>query len=258
MRVGYDGITPPALPAGGDIYLAYLDGQWPFYSELATLFPGKIHVPISNHYHPQAQVLDFGEGAATDVTAAIDWCALRRSAGKQPWLYCSASLWASVVKPAFAAARAELPWWWGAEWNGAKVLLDDPRCIGHQYASTPAYDVSVFADYLPGIDLPPPPPKPPAPIPAPAPTTLEEPMYLVNVDPNPDAVGAATGVSLIGGPAGYSHVLDGQSYTALVHAGLTAPDPHYPISWNQHLAWLAATGQTVPTAPASTDTTPGD
>ena len=80
-------------------------------------------------------------------------------------MYCSLNDWPKV-RQAFVTAKVREPHYWIAAYpgNGAKLY---PGSIAHQYANPGPYDISVVADYWPGVD-----PKP-VPVPVPVPSTTE-------------------------------------------------------------------------------------
>lgn len=228
LRIMFDGITPAAMPKGGALYAAYVDGNWPNYDQLENLFPGARHVPISNHYSMAATVLDWGEGPATRLTDAIDWVEAKRDRGDIPSLYCSASKWVTMVRPAFDAAAISPPWWWGAKWDGETVLFADPFAVAHQYLSRPGYDESVVKAYWPGIDPAPLPPTPPRP-PVELHTALERDMIVIrqNDAGQPIEVGTETLIGTLYTPV---HLPTSGDVAAVVsalqtgkYAGLTYP-----------------------------------
>jgi hypothetical protein len=229
LRVMFDGITPTALPKGGALYAAYVDGNWPFYDQLADLFPDARHVPITNHYSMAATVLDFGEGSATRITDAIDWVQGKRDRGDTPSLYCSASLWSAMVRPSFEAANISPPWWWGAKWDGTTEMFTDPFAVAHQYLSQPGYDESVVKAHWPGVDPEPPAPKPPTPPPPAAHPKEREMIVIREASPTGDVTfGTETVIGLPGGPV---HLTTAANVTAVVdalatgaYANITQPD----------------------------------
>lgn len=155
----YDDIIATNPPADGDLYAGYDDGHWPDADALAARFPGKRVLRITvNPNDNEGDVLDVETGDANPVDAP-PWVQRRRAAGMVPWVYCSEVLFASV-REAFAIAKVIPPIYWVARWDGV-AALDIPVADAKQYQSTPGYDASVVADYIPGWD--------PAPFPAPAP-----------------------------------------------------------------------------------------
>lgn len=162
MRSMFDSVAVVAIPEGSDLVAGYDDGHWPDADALALRFPGKRVVRVTtNPAHNEGDVLDVEKGDATPAELP-GWLSRRRALGAWPSAYCDLSTW-PACQEAVARAGLEPPPWWvaAAPGNGANLY---PGTVAHQYAtrSSPAgsYDVSVVADYWPGVD--------------PAPLTLEE------------------------------------------------------------------------------------
>lgn len=154
MRTMYDGISPTRLPYGAQLYAGYDDGRWPDAYTIANRFPGIPVVRITTTWGDNAgDVLDVERGDATPEQAPT-WVARRRCAGATPTVYCSLSAW-PTLKDVFSADAMPEPNWWVADYT--LTAADLPAgAVALQYASTPGYDVSVVADYWPGIDPVPP------------------------------------------------------------------------------------------------------
>lgn len=148
MRIMYDGITPSTLPPDGDIYASYINGHWPNYFQLSTLFPGKLYVSITVDPTVPADVYDCepGNGTPADVPG---WVTLARAAGYTPTVYCNYSTWGAVQAACFSITP---PMYWIASYDGDPTLY--PGTVAKQYASYPGYDISSVVDYWPGIDKP--------------------------------------------------------------------------------------------------------
>lgn len=158
-RLMFDAVNPANLPDGSDLLGGYDDGAWPDYQAIQARFPGKrvirFTVFAADRY---GDVLDIEKGDATPFDA-VDWVLARRALKADPTVYCSSSLW-PAVKAAFAARGVGLPWWMRADYTRPpSEFPGDPREVAHQYTDTGRYDISVVADYWPGID--PPIPAPP-------------------------------------------------------------------------------------------------
>ena len=209
MRIMYDGIVPGEVPAGAQLYAAYLDGNWPDYNAMVARYPHAVHVSIavSSSYNG-GKVLDVENGDATPAES-VNWVLARRKAGVDPTVYCSMSAWATV-QAAFKARGVAQPHYWVADYSLGNNPAIPAGAIALQYADRGGYDVSVVADYWPGVDSAPTPAPPPPP-------PLEEAMpYLISVTPDPTAPGATTpsaGIFTVDGGT-VVHV-DEASYNAL-------------------------------------------
>ncbi len=151
MRELLDALYPVNIPAGARLVASYVDGltQPANFSQLAELFPDAVHVAISTQ-GADAQVLDVERGNLTPEQAP-EWVARQWARGQIPTVYCSDDWWPRVIA-ACAAAGVPRPLKWGARWDGVAELAPDE--VAKQYGGHPGYDVSVVADYWPGIDPP--------------------------------------------------------------------------------------------------------
>lgn len=216
MRIMYDGIIPGEVPAGAQLYAAYLDGNWPDYNALVARYPHAVHVPVavSSSYNG-GKVLDVENGDATPAQS-VNWVLARRKAGVDPTIYCNTSTW-PAVRTEFQLRKVTEPHYWLAQYDGAATIpaaWSAAGVVAKQYADKGGYDVSVVADYWPGIDPVPTPPSAPA-----APThPLEDDMpYLISVtkDPTqPTETTPSAGIFTVDGGT-VAHV-DEASYAGLV------------------------------------------
>lgn len=162
-RTMYDSVTPAAIPSTATMVAGYVDGLYANVNAMRSRFPKAKLVEIAVSSHTDAgQVLDVETGDATP-TGAVSWVQMRRRAGADPTVYCNSSVWPSV-RAAFSAAKVSQPHYWVANWDGNPTIpagavakqYKDSKMVGHNY------DVSVVADYWPGVDVPVANPQPPA------------------------------------------------------------------------------------------------
>lgn len=155
MRRMYDGIDPSRLPADGDLYAGYVDGNWPWAKDPATLVHGRKPLRIAAHASTDDGVV--GDGPPDNGTWAewVAWTVRRRAAGADPTVYTNASSWAAG-RSAFEAAGVAQPHWWIADYDGDPTI--PAGAAAKQYATAAGYDTSAVADHWPGVD--------PAPAPA--------------------------------------------------------------------------------------------
>lgn len=150
-----DAVTATDIPRGADLVAGYIDGprsQWG--ADDWARFPGVTLVRIAtNPATNDGIVLDVepGDASVDDVPA---WLALRRAAGVDPTVYCSASVQLLVAAACQAAGTVE-PHYWIADWDGDPTLPEG--VVAKQYMSTVLVDYSSVADYWPGVDTPTPP-----------------------------------------------------------------------------------------------------
>jgi hypothetical protein len=165
-RTMYDGITAADLPADATMVAGYVDGLYANMPALAARFPSASRIGIAVFAHTDdGIVLDVETGDATPAQAP-GWVVMRRSHGLDPTVYCNTDTW-PAVRQAFAAAGVPEPHYWIAQYDGVATI--PAGAVAKQYESAGPWDVSVVADYWPGVDPLPPPPPPPAPAPVPPP-----------------------------------------------------------------------------------------
>lgn len=219
MRTAYDSASATSVPAGADIYLGYIDGDYRSYPGMKARFPDKLVVAISvEPSGDQGTVFD-GPPDNASWPQVVGWVVRRRAAGVDPTVYCSLSQWQAGLA-AFRAQGVGYPHWWIAQWDGVANLI--AGTVAKQYNSLGnRYDTSVVADYWPGVDPAPASGGGTTPTPAP-PVGLEEDMALlisVTPDPTGPAGGSGAGIFLVSG-AIVAHVPDPASLGSLQNAGL--------------------------------------
>ena len=168
MRRMYDSVTVTSVPTGGDLYAAYIDGNYNNLADYKRRFPHTRIVTITVLGTAGADVADCETGDLTPAHAAR-WAANEIHAGRKPTIYMNASTWPAVraeVRKLGITGRVN---YWVAQYDGhaaipagavAKQYLGD-----HPNGRGGTYDASVVAAHWPGVDPDPAPPKPPAPQP---------------------------------------------------------------------------------------------
>lgn len=158
MRTMYDAVTPSNIPTSAQMVAGYVDGRYAWSAADWARFPGAVKVRIAVFASTNdGHVLDVERYDATPAQA-VGWVQRRRDAGVDPTVYCGYSTngysWALVIN-AFKSAGVAEPHYWVAAYpgNGANLY---PGSVAHQYAdpvtSGGNYDLSVVADYWPGVD----------------------------------------------------------------------------------------------------------
>ena len=150
MRTMYDAIYPANIPTDAQMVAGYVDGHWAWTAAEWALFPNAVKVriavfPSTNDGH----CLDIEVGDATPAQGPA-WVVMRRNAGIDPSVYCNTATW-PAVRAAFAAAQVAEPHYWIAAYPGNGPNLY-PGSVAHQYANPGPVDISVVADYWPGVD----------------------------------------------------------------------------------------------------------
>ena len=150
MRTFYDAITPANIPKDAQGVCGYVDGRYAWSAADWSRFPYAVKVRIAVFSSTNdGHVLDVEDGCSTPESAP-GWVVRRRAAGVDPSVYCSLSLW-PTVRAAFAANGVAEPHWWIAAYPGNGPNLY-PGSVAHQYADPGPVDISVVADYWPGVD----------------------------------------------------------------------------------------------------------
>lgn len=154
MRTLYDSVNPAAIPSTAAMVAGYIDGMYAWRPADWARFPRAVQVRIAVFASTNAgHVLDIETGDATPVQAP-GWVQKRRAAGADPSVYCSMSLW-PTVRAAFAAAHVPEPHYWVAGYPGGGPIIP-AGAVAHQYADPATsggdWDLSVVADYWPGVD----------------------------------------------------------------------------------------------------------
>jgi hypothetical protein len=229
-RIFYDGIDASKLPAKGDGYLGYDDGNWPDAEAERERFPDAVIGIITTN--PKDNKGSVGDGPPDNGSWPewVSWVAMRRQSGEQyVTINTDYDLW-QAGKTAFITGGVPEPQWWVSQYDGNAVIPDG--AVAKQYASNGDYDTSIVADYWPGVD--------PAPTPVPVPVEEEEDMaYCYNVPVSADAGAERVIYKLEGGK--YVHVPGGAedpSYGSMVAAGIKT----LVISYELHAAQLDAYG----------------
>jgi hypothetical protein len=159
-RTMYDSVNPFVIPDDAEMVAGYYDpdGAYNWSPEGWARFPNAVKVRVCGHASTNdCQVLDVEAGNATPDQAP-GWVAMRRASGlATPTVYCSYSLWRDpygvpgVLPRAFAAQGVDEPLWWIAAYPGIGERLY-PGTVAHQYADVGPYDLSIVADFWPGVD----------------------------------------------------------------------------------------------------------
>jgi len=230
MRTMFDGINTDAadIPTTARIVAGYVDGLYKWSTTDWARFPNAVKVRIAvfattNDGH----VLDCEPGNCTP-SQSVDWVLLRRKAGADPTVYCGRNTWWPQIQAAFSARGVPQPHYWVADYSVSQTNPQIPTgALALQYRDTGGYDLSVVADYWPGVD-----PAVPAPT---VPTEEDSSMVIHYITGNPE-VWALSGNL-------YWHVVDPASLASYVKAGITG----VTISDAEHQAILAAVAAQRPT-----------
>src|SRR3569833_4067438 len=159
MRTMYDAVTArnilkkdgrPVLVAG------YIDRikLAPWSAADWDLFPDALKVRIVKKASTiDGHVLDVEPGDATPAEAPGGARMRRRSGFAHPVIYCNRSTWPKV-KAAFADQGVEPPLYWIATATGKPEIPAGAIAAQYLLDVAPGIDISVVADYWPGVDSP--------------------------------------------------------------------------------------------------------
>lgn len=151
----YDSANLDGIPSDASMVAYYVDGRYGVSTEpeMRRRWPAAVLVPISAVGSNAGIVGDVETGDLTPA-GSVDWVLMRRAAGVTPSLYCNRSTW-PAVRAAFGYRLVAEPSYWIAAYDGVRVIPSG--AVAKQYADPAAgsggdYDVSIVADYWPGID----------------------------------------------------------------------------------------------------------
>lgn len=150
-RTMYDGVNASRLPANAQLVAGYVDGLYAWSAADWARFPTSVKVRIAVFSSTNdGEVLDVEPGNATPAES-VDWVLMRRGAGVDPTVYMNTSTW-PTVRAAFNARRVTEPHYWVAQYDGVATL--PAGAIAKQYFNDnqAGYDLSVVADFWPGVD----------------------------------------------------------------------------------------------------------
>lgn len=160
-RIMYDSVNPDAIPTNAQMVAGYIDGQtyrWP--DNAWTRFPYAVKVRIARRVSTNdGHVLDVEAGIPTvwpPTNAIVQWVQMRRQSGVEPTVYCNELNDWGNLRQLFRNAGVREPNWWVARYNNVQTI--PAGAIARQFANPPLagghYDLSIVADYWPGVDGP--------------------------------------------------------------------------------------------------------
>ncbi|MGH3415573.1 MAG: hypothetical protein ACRDSS_03820 [Actinocrinis sp.] len=154
-RTMYDGIAEDAhlIPADAELVAGYVDGLYTWSDTNWARFVNAVKVRIAVFATTNdGVVLDCEKGNCTPAES-VDWTLMRRKAGVDPTIYCGRNTWWQQIRDAHRARGVAEPHYWVADYD---VSQTDPQipagALALQYADKGDYDLSVVADYWPGVD----------------------------------------------------------------------------------------------------------
>jgi hypothetical protein len=162
----YDSTNPFDIPTGRQLVAGYIDGAYAWSQAGWARHQGAVWVPITVFGDDLgAKVADIENGTMT-VQKGVDWARRKILQGDLPTLYFSLSLFGAVQAEINRIGITPSEWAvWAADWTLTPHLL--PGTYATQYDHPPTsgghWDLSLVADYWPGVDAGAPPPPAPTP-----------------------------------------------------------------------------------------------
>lgn len=152
-RLMYDSVNASAIPRAARMVAGYVDGRFAWSAADWALFPSAVRVRIAVFTSTNdGHVLDCEPGNNTPAES-VDWVLMRRKAAVDPTVYCGRNTWWQQIRAAFQARGVPEPHYWVADYSVNQTAPAIPDgAIGLQYRDAGSYDLSVMADYWPGID----------------------------------------------------------------------------------------------------------
>lgn len=146
----FDSIIPTVMPANAQAVAGYVNGNWPTFSRLSTLFPRAHRVSIDvSGAHPEADCLDVERGDAT-VAQAPGWYRAHTKVRKSnPIFYTSVSQAPGLVATLTGAGIPRSAYrLWTAHYNFKQHLCSSSCGYGNIHA-----DATQFHDHYDGKNL---------------------------------------------------------------------------------------------------------
>lgn len=164
-RLMYDSTSPWDIPRDAEMVAYYVDGRYAWPQAWLDLFPNAQKVSISAIGVKPAQVGDVEVGCIWPPSNAPAWLEMARRAGYNPSLYVNELNDWAPTRSAIAAAGVEQPAaWWTARYNGVRQIPagavarqfahphDGDGIANNPWETGKHYDLSIVADYWPGVD----------------------------------------------------------------------------------------------------------
>lgn len=178
VRTCYDGVDASRLPTTAQLVAGYVDGRYRWSDADWARFPNSVKIRIAVFSETDdGHVLDVEPGNATPAQS-VDWVLMRRKAGADPTVYMNSSTW-PTVRAAFKSRGVAEPHYWVAQYDNSAAAIP-AGAVAKQYYNNDGlgYDLSIVADYWPGVD--------PAPADPPSSAPETEAIEIMHIDLKPD------------------------------------------------------------------------
>lgn len=168
MRLMYDSVRPGEIPADAEVVALYVDGKYAATAADWNRFTRAVKVRISAiGENTNAHVFDCEPGCIWPPAEVVPCVLAARARGIDPTVYVNERNHWGPVRAAFDAAGVAHPHWLVANYNGVfdsekgewvSGLVIPAGAVGKQFADPGMpgvgghYDLSVVADYWPGVD----------------------------------------------------------------------------------------------------------
>jgi len=163
-RLMFDSTSPWDIPRDAEMVAYYVDGRYAWPQTWINMFPNAVKVPISAIGARTAPVGDVEVGCIWPPANAVPWVRRARADGFEPTIYVNELNDWPLVRKAFQDADEPEPIYWTARYNGVRQI--PAGAVARQFAhphdgdgvadkpweTGKHYDLSVVADFWPGID----------------------------------------------------------------------------------------------------------
>jgi hypothetical protein len=141
-------------PTSVQLVAYYIDGIYQTsVAPVIARFPNAVLVPISA-IGTNAGIVGDVEPGCMSPAQGVAWVQMRRATGVDPTLYVNETYGWGPVRQAFQAAGVAEPHYWVANYDGVQSI--PAGAVAKQYANPTLthghFDLSVVADYWPGVD----------------------------------------------------------------------------------------------------------
>jgi hypothetical protein len=153
----YDSVRPGEIPADAEMVALYVDGKYAATAADWNRFTRAVKVRISAvGSNVNAHVFDVENGCIWPPAAVVPLVVAARKLGIDPTVYVNQNNDWEPTRRAFDAAGVAHPHWWVANYDNRKTV--PAGAVAKQYADPGMpgvgghYDLSVVADFWPGVD----------------------------------------------------------------------------------------------------------